>query len=47
MSGRVIRNTLPECMFENFENARVKVGNFKIFRNHEGDLSQKSSEPNM
>ena len=23
------------------------LGNFKIFKNHEGDLSQKSAEPNM
>ena len=38
---------MPEWIFENFETARVKQDNFKIFKNHEGDLSQKLLEPNM
>ena len=43
MFGRAIWDKLPECIFEN---AGVKR-NFKIFKNHEGNLSQKSPEPNM
>ena len=39
MFGRAIWDKLPECIFENFK--------FKIFKNHEDDLSQKSPEPNM
>ena len=41
MFGRAIWDKLPECIFEN---AGVKR-NFKIFKNHEGNLSQKSPEP--
>ena len=47
MFGRAIWDKLPECIFEIFENARVKRGNFKILKNHEGDLSLKLPEPNM
>ena len=47
MLGRAIWDKLSECIFENFEIARVKPGNFKIFENYEGGLSQKSPEPNM
>ena len=43
MFGRAIWDKLPECIFEN---AGVKR-NFKIFKNLEGNLSQKSPEPNM
>ena len=32
---------LPECLFENFEIAQINEGNFKIYKNHKGDLSQK------
>ena len=39
MFGRVIWDKVPECIFENFEITGVKQGNFKIFTNHEGDLS--------
>ena len=36
---------MPECIFENFENARMKLQQFQnIF---EGDLSQNWPEPNM
>ena len=44
MFGRAIWDEFPECIFENFEIARV---NFKIFKNHEGDLFQKPPKPNM
>ena len=47
MFGRANWNKLPECIFENFEIVQVKQSNFKIFKNSEGDLSQKSPEPNM
>ena len=39
MFGRAIWNKLPECIFENFEAARVKRG--------ESDLYQKLPEPNI
>ena len=42
MSERTIWDILPECIFKNFEIARMKEGNFKIFKNYESDLSQKS-----
>ena len=29
---------LPEWIFENFEIARVKRGQFQIFKNHEGNV---------
>ena len=41
MFGRAIRDKLPECVSENFENF------VHFFKNHEGDLSQKSPQPNM
>ena len=47
MFGKAIWDKLPECIFENFENARVEEGNFKIVKKHEGDLSQESPKPNM
>ena len=47
MLGRAILNKLPECIFENFENARVKRGHFQVFQTHESDLSQKLPETNM
>ena len=47
MFGRANWDKLPECIFENFEIARVKQGQFPVFQNHEGDLSQKSPETNM
>ena len=33
MFGRVIWDKLPECIFENFEIARVKRGQFQNFQN--------------
>ena len=47
MFGRANWDKLPECIFENFEIARVKQGQFPVFQNHEDDLSQKSPETNM
>ena len=47
MFGRVILDKLPKYIFENFEIARESETNFKILKNHEGDLSQKWPEPNM
>ena len=47
MLGRAIWDKLPECIFEKFEIARVKWGQFQNFRSHEGDLSQKLSETNI
>ena len=41
MFGRAIWDKLPEYIFENFEIARLNEDNFKLFKNHEGDLSQK------
>ena len=38
--GSAIWDKFSECIFENFEI-------FKIFKNHDGDLSQKSPETNM
>ena len=43
MFGRAIWDKLPECILENFEMARVKC-DFKIFKNHDDDLSQISPE---
>ena len=44
MFGRAIWDKLPECIFafSSFYSA-----NFKIFKNHEGDLLQKFPESNM
>ena len=42
--GWAIWDKLPECIFENFEIARVK-NNFQ--KPHKGDLSQKLPKPNM
>ena len=47
MFERSVWDKLPECIFENFEIARLRRGLFKIFKNHEGDLSQKLPEPSM
>ena len=46
MFGKPIWDKLPECIFENFE-IESNVGNFKILKNHDGDLSQKAFQPNM
>ena len=32
MFGRLICHKLPECIFENFETARVKQGQFRNFQ---------------
>ena len=47
MSRKAIWDKLPECIFENFEIIRLNEGNFKIFKYHKDDLSQKDPEPNM
>ena len=47
MFRKVVWYKLPKWIFENFEIARVKRGQFKIFKNHEGDLSHKTPEPNV
>ena len=39
MFKRAIWDKLPKCFFENFEITQVNEGNFKIFKNYEGDLS--------
>ena len=36
MLGRTILDKLPECIFENFEIARVKQGQFQIFQKSRG-----------
>ena len=36
MLGRAIWNKLPQCIFENFENVRVKRREFQIFQNLRG-----------
>ena len=43
MFERTIWDKLLEGIFENSEISRVKRGKFQIFKNHEGDLSQKLS----
>ena len=47
MFGRAISDKLPEGIFENFEITRVKQGQFQIFKNYDGDLSQKLPEANV
>ena len=48
MFARAIWYKLPKCIFKNSKIARKKnESNFKIFKNHEGDLYQELSEPNM
>ena len=47
MFGRVICDKLPEQIFENFAIAQVKQGQFEIFKNYKGGLSQKFSKPNI
>ena len=45
---KAIWDKLPICIFENFEIALVKREQFQnLQKNHDGDLSQKSPEPNM
>ena len=36
MLGRAIWDKLPECIFENFEIARVKREQFQIFQKRQG-----------
>ena len=47
MFGKATWDELPECIFENFETARVKRRQFQIFQRSWGELSQKLSEPNL
>ena len=48
MSGKAFWNKFPEGIFENFETTRVlPESDFKIFKNHKGDLSQKLPKPKM
>ena len=44
MFWKAIWDKLPECIFENFDTARVKRG---WVGDCEGDLFQKLSEPNV
>ena len=37
----------PSAFLKILKLLEYKKGNFKIFKNHEGHLSQKSTEPNM
>ena len=45
MFGKAIWDKLPECIFENFETARVNREQFQNFQNSRGRLIQKSPEP--
>ena len=47
MFGTAIWDKLLKCIVGNSEIAWVKEGNFKVFKNHDGDLSQKLLESNM
>ena len=51
MFGKAIWNKLPECIFENFETARVKKGrqfqNFQKSKFQKADLSQELPGPDM
>ena len=47
MCGKAICDKLSGCIFENFETARLKRGQFQIFKNHEGDLFRRLSEANI
>ena len=42
-----IWDKLSKCIFEIYKLAEKNEGNFKIYKNHEGDLPQKLSEPNL
>ena len=44
---RAIWDKLPESILKILKLPQKNEGNFKIFKNHEGDLSEKSPEPNM
>ena len=46
MFVRAIWDKLPECIFKIYL-IQIHEGNFEVFKNHEGDLSQKSPESNM
>ena len=45
MFGMMIWDKLPECIFKSSEIS--EECDFKIFKYHEGDLSEKLLEPNM
>ena len=47
MLGRTTWGKSPALIFENFEIAQVKRGQFQIFKNHECDLSQMFPKRNM
>ena len=47
MFVRAIWDKLPECIFENLKLPERNEGNFKVFKNHEGNLSPKLPESNM
>ena len=44
MLGRAIWDKLPECIFKNSKLPEWSEDKFKIFKNQEGDLSQKLLE---
>ena len=47
MLGRAIWDKLPECIFKNSKLPEWSEDKFKIFKNQEGDLSQKLLEINQ
>ena len=47
MLGRVIGDKLPECIFENFEIARVKRRQYQIFQKSTGWFIPISPDVNM
>ena len=47
MFRRAIWDKLPESILKILKLPQKNEGNFKIFKNHEGDLSENSPEPNM
>ena len=47
LENLAIWDKLPDFILENFATALVKLGQFQILKNDEGDLSQQSAELNM
>ena len=47
MFRRAIWDTLPEDILKILKLPEQNGGNLKTFKNHEGDLSQKSLKPNV
>ena len=47
MFGRAVWDKFLKCIFEHFEIAPVKLGQFQNFQKSQGWLSQKLLQPNM